>query len=247
MVFGTGWYVRGDLGGVQLFKANPFAQRSILNISSPSGYAATPSLERGHDLGYTADLGAGYSFNRWFRADVIFDFHQPLHTSTFSAPVHCQTGFTAPAANGAGNLVSYPTYSSCYANNQARLRNYDGLVNGYLDLGTWYGATPYIGGGAGLGFGRAQASSNYYLPSGRPYDLKLANSVNGQSYRLSFDSAASAQYYNFAYAAMAGVAFQVFDHTKLDIGYRYLNQGHVLGTTLDEHEVRAGLRYMIDN
>ena len=46
---------------------------------------------------------------------------------------------------------------------------------------------------------------------------------------------------------MAGFAVQVFDHTKVDIGYRYLSQGRVLGTNLTTNEVRAGIRYSIDN
>jgi opacity protein-like surface antigen len=48
---------------------------------------------------------------------------------------------------------------------------------------------------------------------------------------------------------MAGFSVDVFDHTKLDIGYRYLNQGSVPGGTgvLSSQEVRAGLRYMVDN
>ncbi len=46
---------------------------------------------------------------------------------------------------------------------------------------------------------------------------------------------------------MAGLSFDVFPHTKLDIGYRYLNLGTVQNVRLDAHEARAGLRYMIDN
>ena len=46
---------------------------------------------------------------------------------------------------------------------------------------------------------------------------------------------------------MGGIAIDVYDHTKLDIGYRYLHLGDVLGANLSTQEVRAGLRYMIDN
>jgi opacity protein-like surface antigen len=64
-----------------------------------------------------------------------------------------------------------------------------------------------------------------------------------------FNRTISGTYYNFAYAAMAGAAIDVFSHTKLDIGYRYLNLGSISGIsgTLYSHEVRAGVRYMIDN
>ena len=240
VTFGTGWYVRGDFGGAELLKANPFTS-GALNYGPTTFYSNAPgvTLSRSHDLGYVADLGAGYSFTPWFRADVLFDFHQPVHSNAYGKPFACQIGYLADGS---------PYYGgSCNGVYQARLQSYDALVNGYFDLGTWYRVTPYVGAGVGLGFGHFQTASNYFQADGTSYDVDVTNPGNGQTYHINFDRNASGTYYNFAYAAMAGIAVQVFDHTKLDIGYRYLNQGRVLGTKLDEHEVRAGLRYMIDN
>ena len=100
------------------------------------------------------------------------------------------------------------------------LNAYDVLVNGYVDLGTWYHVTPYIGAGAGMSFGHA-AINDY-----------------GNTYHA------------FAWALMAGFGIDVYDHTKLDIGYRYLNLGTIPGATiktLGSHEFRVGVRYMIDD
>ena len=238
VVFGSGWYVRGDFGGAQLFQANPFTP-GVLNYST--GYIGAPgvTLRRSHDFGYVADLGAGYSFTPWFRADVIFDIHQPSHSSAYGKPFACQNGFT-PAGN--------PSYGdTCNGVYQAKLQNYAGLVNGYFDLGTWYRVTPYVGAGLGLAFGHYQSSSSYFQADGTSYDIDIMKPGSAGTYHINFDRTASGNYYNVAYAAMAGIGVQVFDHTKLDVGYRYLNQGRVLGTAVDSQEVRAGLRYSIDN
>jgi opacity protein-like surface antigen len=55
---------------------------------------------------------------------------------------------------------------------------------------------------------------------------------------------------------MAGVSYPLMDHLLVDIGYRYINlgmlpsiaspSGQVVDKTMDAHEVRVGLRYMID-
>ena len=107
-----------------------------------------------------------------------------------------------------------------------KFTGYDALINGYYDLGTWYRITPYVGAGAGVAFGQPNARLD-----GDP----------AETYYAKFG------YQNFAFALMAGVAIDVFDHTKLDISYRYLNNGRTDGTEIYFHEIRAGLRYMIDN
>lgn len=129
-------------------------------------------------------------------------------------------------------LKSINTDSYCYnsaslgCSGYGQLYTYDALINGFFDIGTWGPATPYVGAGLGVAFG------NY---KGRLYD-------NGLTYGV------GTAYQNFAFALMAGVAFDIFDHTKLDIGYRYLNNGQSFaGVPLYYHEVRAGIRYMIDN
>ncbi len=67
---------------------------------------------------------------------------------------------------------------------------------------------------------------------------------------------------NLAWALMAGFSYEVFPHAFLDVGYRYLNLGNYSfysnpadvtapsGMTASApshvHEIRFGLRYMID-
>ena len=249
VVFGTGWYVRGDFGGTQLLQVNPTSQ-GILSVNTANAfhsYAPGINFTPGHTIGYTASLGGGYSFNQWIRADVVVDYHQPIHSSTYGKGFPCQNGFGPVVTLANGGTTAYPTYGTCNGVYQANMQSYSALVNGYVDLGTWYNVTPYIGGGVGLSFGHYQTSSSYFQADGSSYNISVTNPASATAYSLYFDRTASANYYNPAFALMGGVAIGIFDHVKLDIGYRYLNLGTILGRNVGMQEVRAGFRYMIDN
>ena len=249
--FGTGWYIRGDIGVTRLPAAT-------LIDSQSERTAPTLSLKSGSQVGYTASLGAGYAFNNWFRTDTVFDFHKPIHVSSSggyypASTQTCQTGYVSVvedvlgALDGTTTSIVEPYYSDCYSQNQAKVQSYDALVNGYVDLGHWSRFTPYVGAGVGLSFGHYSSSLNFYQTDNTPYNVYFTapgSSLTLHGYR---DVTSAGNYYNFAFALMAGVAIDVADHTKLDIGYRYLNLGSVLGTNISYQEVRAGLRYMIDN
>ena len=253
VVFGSGWYVRGDFGGAQLSQANPF-YRGNLTSAGDNSSAPGVTLKQGHEFGYIGDIGGGYAFTPYLRGDVTVDYHMPVHSTSYGAPFKCINGYgpvtsTTSVLEGVTTTTTSasPTYESCHGAYAANLQNYSALVNGYFDVGTWYGVTPYIGAGAGLAFGHYQTSSTYYQADGTSYDLTITNSANNASYHAYLDKNASHTYYNFAYALMAGFSFPIFAHTKVDIGYRFLDLGTVLNTNVRLQEVRAGLRYMIDN
>ncbi|NJL07654.1 MAG: porin family protein [Methylacidiphilales bacterium] len=152
--------------------------------------------------------GFGYSFG-WFRTDVTADYRAQ---SEFAG--------TALGTLFTGEVTTWST-----------------LLNGYFDLGTWSGVTPYIGGGIGAAEHQAK---------------KWRDSAGVITY-------AKGDNWDFAWAFMAGVAVKVSPHASLDIGYRYIDLGQpetgfdsVTGTdrirldNVSAHEVRAGVRYMID-
>jgi opacity protein-like surface antigen len=107
----------------------------------------------------------------------------------------------------------------------AKIQSINLLANGYLDLGTWYGLTPYVGAGAGTAM------------------VKVTD-VQGAA-------ASDHSQWNFAWAGMAGVAWSVAHNLQLDLGYRYLNVGDAKSggpapVTFDNvagHEIRIGLRW----
>lgn len=243
--FGSGWYIRGDIGATKLPSLQLTPPSDL--VSNSSNYFApsppTAVLGTGHNIGYVASLGAGYQFNNWFRTDVLADFGQPLSTFGTTSPpgsVFCPTGASAGTENS----------GACTGRFTAHVNRYDVLVNGYLDFGRWQAFSPYVGAGVGLSFGHYHTAATYIQGNGVPYEnIAYQLPGGGPTYNGNYDSSAGGSYQTFAFALMAGVAVDVFDHTKLDIGYRYLNLGSIPGVsgTLSEHEVRAGLRYLVDN
>lgn len=204
--FGTGWYIRGDLG---------YAYDSLPDVN-PLGLFPVPSS---YHSTFSVSLGAGYEFNRWFRADITGDYREPL--SAYDPT-------TTTNANGG---------------------RWDVLANGYIDLGTWYGFKPYIGAGIGAAWGLTKITTA---------DPAVACTQGGSIQCFANHIPAS-----LAWALMAGVAYEIYPHAFLDIGYRYLNLGTYSfydsnvwsqfgpGAGLPAaqshiQEIRVGIRYMID-
>ena len=120
----------------------------------------------------------------------------------------------------------------------AKIRSETGLVNGYIDFGTWSGFTPYVGGG----FGVARLRSVNYVDTADVWGWTHP----GKSQ-------------NFAWAAMAGVAYQVAPSWLIDVGFRHLDLGNAISSegagtqtnaavfkNLTTNEARIGVRYLFD-
>lgn len=223
--FASNWYVRGDLA---------YAQETLPTIS--------PVLNT-----FSADIGGGYKVNNWFRTDLILDYRSQIHTIG-SVATPCSV--VLPSV-----ITGLPTITpqTCIGHTDTELHRWDLLANGYLDLGTWDGFTPYIGAGAGVSFGRTIQSVNYTFGNNLPCQAVCA--IGGNVFS-DFDSSQSSMTYRFAWALMAGVAIAMTDHAQLDVGYRFLDLGPITGISsitgtpvtkiIRANEVRAGVRYMID-
>lgn len=132
-----------------------------------------------------------------------------------------------------GSEASY-TGTGAAAAATARIQTITGLVNAYYDIGTWWGFTPYIGAGAGV----ARVTVSEYQSLTTP-PLSSVGS-NGR--------------YNFAWALMTGVNYQLLRNLSVDVGYRFLDQGDaktgsdlsgsLLLKNLQSHEARIGLRWI---
>jgi opacity protein-like surface antigen len=155
----------------------------------------------------TGGLGVGYKWS-WLRTDVTFDYLAPMDYS--------------------GSAVSSGDVT-------AKISAASALFNGYIDLGTWYCITPYIGAGAGAAY---VSTTDYASTVAPPF-------TGGDHHQ-----------WNFAWAAMAGLDYAVTPQLKVDVGYRYLNVGDTqtesdsFGQTtfknVAAHEVRVGLRWSFD-
>ena len=168
------------------------------------------------DWAYAAGGGVGYRFNSFFRVDVTGDYLEPLKA----------TSPAMPADNGATGIT------------KVSLGRYDGLVNGYFDLGNWSGVTPYIG--AGVGFGVVDPSAKIVTTDALGQRTTVNRTIEDRT--------------NFAWAAMAGVSYAIDSNVDVDLGYRHLDLGRasvtVNGATVKtdntRDEVRLGLRYMLN-
>ena len=218
----SGWYIRADVGaGVD----DSYSFRSTLQPTNPLGGNA-PAFSRVFssvgDFGIIG-FGVGYQFNNWFRGDVTgeYRFSSGYKTgNTYTA--FCPSAFCLDSYNG--------NFSSAVF-----------LANGYVDLGTWYGVTPFIG--AGVGVARHKLAS-------------LTDAGNG------FGFAQDSVNTNFAWALHAGVGYSVTQNLKLEFSYRYLNSGTFKSNPIlcgdlsscffeqqsfkvASHDFRVGMRWMI--
>jgi opacity protein-like surface antigen len=237
--FTSGWYVRADIAYAQ--ETFPEIASSFPNVTLGS----TPSVLNTFSTG----AGMGYKVNDWFRTDLILDYRSPIQAAGIGGATPC---FVPDAVTG----VSPPDPATCTGHFNAEIHRWDLLANGYIDLGTWEGFTPYLGAGAGVAWAQTTQSVNFTLLNGVPCVAHCGFlDPAGTVIFSDFDSSRSSLRYQFAWALMAGVSIAVMDHVQIDVGYRFLDLGTISGTSatgatvtqrIIANEVRGGLRYMID-
>lgn len=220
-----GWYLRADVGvGINTI--------SRLRSSFAPGFVVdNPMFDSSSSLGDSMIIGGGvgYQFNSWLRAD-------------FTGEYRSQTDYRAIQSYG-------PTFCGapsgrCYDTYNGKVGAAVFLANGYADLGTWAGITPYVGVGLGLA------------------NLRYANLTDMSAQPAGgFGYAQNGSKTNFAWALMAGVGYNVTNNLKLELGYRYLNMGRAEMPAIvcvntaacgferqsfrfDSHDIRLGFRYM---
>lgn len=233
---GNGWYLRGDIGytAKQENDAPTFNTFSVAN-SYRAGTVTSSSFEDDFSLGG----GIGYRFTDMFRGDVTLDF--------------VKGGFSK---NGTGLdqcASTSPTSTTCSISTSGQYDNYMAMVNGYVDLGTIAGFTPYIGAGAGftkVKYGEVTSTGTCVDGGGTcgtTADVTSSHSGNSD--------------WRKTWALMAGLSYDLNDQIKVDLGYKYSNvdAGDIYGYNADaaalgasgsqgsdggfeRHEVRLGMR-----
>jgi opacity protein-like surface antigen len=221
-----GWYLRGDIG---------FSNQSIGSIRSTNAalYAPVTSLQQTSEVNTAGifDLGVGYKFNNWFRADVIGQYRGAAKFS----------GLDQISGSGFVGTDAYTGTKSEWLV----------LASAYVDLGTWWCITPFIGAGIGM----ANVNIRGFTDTGDLY--------NGwQNHSFAYSSAASQ--WNFAWAVHAGLAYQVNPGLSIELAYSYVNMGQGLtgptqlfdGSLVNGHpfainnitsnDLKIGMRWMLD-
>ena len=174
------WYLKGTIG-----MSNPVPDGMHNEVYGGGDFVV------GHTDIKSAPLfgiGIGVEHNRWLRFDVTGEYR------------------------GKQLFVGQDTYRpgtpDVYTNEfLADLDTWVGLANAYIDLGTWRGVTPYVGGGIGF----ASISVLGLSDVNERYDSIYRGADNTDT--------------NFAWALYAGMAYDVTPQFTMDFGYRYLDMG----------------------
>jgi opacity protein-like surface antigen len=225
-----GWYLRGDIGMTnQRFKN---LHQRLYDVPGTT----VEAVGMGWDSSTFFGLGVGYKFNDWFRADLTGEYRGK---SNF----HGSDNVTFTDASG--TLRGVDNYSGSKS-------EWVFLANAYVDLGTWWCITPYIG----AGIGGAQVNISGFRDDG------FNNS--GGVLAVATTYAADASKFNFAWALHAGITYKVTQSMSIDLGYRYLDMGS--GTTgatrafdgtfsnggpftfnhISSHDLKLGVRWMLE-
>lgn len=135
------------------------------------------------DTGMIMGIGAGYKFNDWFRVDFTGEYRGK---TTFR-------GFDIYPGGANDTLVTKSEWLY--------------LANAYIDLGTWWCVTPFIG--AGIGISRNTIDN-----------LRDVNVPN-----LGIAYAHPHTQWEKAWAFHAGLAYKVNNNFTAEFAYRYVNLG----------------------
>src|SRR5215813_14957364 len=191
-----GWYLRGYIG-----QSNQF----VNSISHPS-FATAPQFEfldkGGFDSAPFYGAGVGYQWTSWFRADVTGEYRGK---ASFHALDHYFN---------AGNY-----FTNDY---KASKSEWVALVNAYIDLGTWWSITPFIGAGVGAAFNTIEhfRDTNVIAGGGGWADTGTQTSL--------------------AWALHAGASYRASSNFAVELSYRYLNVGNARSGILQNLDPTVG-------
>jgi opacity protein-like surface antigen len=179
-----GWYLRGYIG-----QSNQF----VNSISHPS-FATAPEFtfldKGGFDSAPFYGAGVGYQWNSWLRTDVTGEYRG-------KASFHALDRF-------------YNTGTAAYNTNEytASKSEWVALVNAYIDLGTWWSITPFVGAGVGVAFNTIEHFRDNNIIAG------------GGGF------ADTGRQTNLAWALHAGASYRASQNFAVELSYRYLNVGN---------------------
>ena len=220
-----GWYLRGDIG---------FSNQRVGRLNNVQDATLTSSVQNNNfNTAGIFGLGVGYKFNNWFRADVTGEYRG--NSQFFGTDQIAYVG-------GVGTDTYHATKQEWVV-----------LGNAYVDLGTWWCMTPFIG----AGIGGARVAINNFTDQG------IANNGFGALPGLAFGD--NVTKWNFAWALHAGVAYKVTPNFTVELAYRYLDMGNGLtgdlrtfdGTNninnpmtfrgITSHDLKLGVRWNLEN
>ncbi|CCV04830.1 conserved exported hypothetical protein [Mesorhizobium metallidurans STM 2683] len=185
-------------------------------------FAFTPASFDENEDPVFASIGFGYHFNDYLRADLNLGY---LPGNKINVG-YDDSATADPATVASGALKNYA---------------YSGMLNGYVDLGTYVGITPYLGAGIGVVQSKRSLSASYFTDNGDDTDDFVLHDNKTQ--------------YSFAYTLNAGLAYQLSKNVSVDLGYQYFSApdaeyvtaesltSYPIRKGINNHQVKLGLRY----
>jgi opacity protein-like surface antigen len=231
---GSGWYLRGDVGYIFSASTGGVDYTTYDPIALTYSGASFTSADIEADFSWSG--GFGYRFTDYFRADATVEGYRGEFSGRTSSDEPC--------------LADAVPDTSCRSTNSSEFSAIGVMANGYVDLGTYVGFTPYVGAGLGMSFVSWDSlGDTTYCVDGA---VACASPAAVGSTSHGGDEA-----WRFTYALMAGFAYDISKNFKLDVGYKYrsIDGGDMFGwdspqtfgdgshDNLDTHEVSVGLRY----
>jgi opacity protein-like surface antigen len=222
-----GWYLRGDIG---------FSNQRVDRLNNALDVNNTSSVQNlNFNTAGIYGLGVGYRVNNWFRADVTGEYRgnsQFFGTDRITYP------------GGVGTDSYHATKNEWVV-----------LANAYVDLGTWWCITPFIG----AGVGGARVAINGFTDQGIASNpIQPGPALAGLAYGDNVSK------WNLAWALHAGLAYKVTPNVTVEFAYRYLDMGDGLtgdlrtfdGTNnvnnpmtfknITSHDLKLGVRWNFD-
>jgi opacity protein-like surface antigen len=184
------WYLKGFVGA-----ANPDVDRisDELLATAPAFVLYDTDIKSSPLFG----VGFGYDTGHYFRFDI---------TGEYRGSAWFISNLKYAGADG-----SYDFGSGAGTDEyKADIESWVGLANAYIDLGTWWCLTPYVGGGVGFASIEVIGLTDVNVPTG------------GVAYATNNTET------NFAWALYAGVSYKVTPGLTIDLAYRYTDLGDAM-------------------
>jgi opacity protein-like surface antigen len=188
-----GWYLRGDVGVGQKSFSDFQHNQTNPNFVWPASWSVDQK-----DMADTAfvGFGVGYAWNNWLRFDITGEYRM-------------KEAFKVVGSYDCGGVRCFDVYEGHHS-------NWLVLANAYVDLGTWWCLTPFVGAGIGTAYHKFTGLTDVGIPTG------------GFGYTSSDKSS-----WNMAWALHAGVAYNVTNNFKVELAYRYVNMGTIESSVID--------------
>ncbi len=187
-----GWYLRGDVGvGAQNFTDFAHHQTNAAFVWPASWRIDQKTIKDAAFVG----AGIGYQFNNWLRVDVTGEYRADVKFKVL------------------GSYTEFCPGGRCFDFYDADHQALVFLANAYVDLGTWWCLTPFVGVGAGFARHNVTTLTDIGL---------IADGSTGFGFAETDKTE-----WKFAWAVHAGVAWNVSNNLKLELAYRYLNMGDI--------------------